>query len=75
MHEMAEAYKIWRNPASREDRITYIGEYYPPKGRPVFVAQDLVELGLPPGDYTLRAPDSRKAPALIPKWQKLRVGV
>ena len=66
-------YKIWRNPASRQEPLDYMGEYYPPAGRTVLVVQDLVELGFAPGEYTLRAPDSRKFSKLIPKWQKLRV--
>jgi len=68
-----EPYKIWRNPATSEDRIAYLGEFYPPAGRVLFVASDLSELGFRPGEYTLRAPDRRKGPLLIPKWQKLRV--
>ncbi|PWT79042.1 MAG: hypothetical protein C5B58_14385 [Acidobacteria bacterium] len=66
-------YKIWRNPASRQDSIAYLGEYYPPAGRIFLVALDLLELGFGPGEYTLRAPEQRKFPTLVPKWQRLKV--
>ena len=67
------AHKIWRNPATHGEPVAYMGEYYPPKGRPLFVAQDLKDLGLGPGDYTILAPSGRRCPKLLPKWQKLSV--
>jgi len=67
-----ELFKIWRNPDSADDPIGYMGDFYPPNGRPVFVPSDLAELGFPPGEYTVRIPESRRR-RLFPKWQKLRV--
>ena len=66
-------YKIWRNPDTPGQAVTYLGDYYPPTGRPLFVAQDLKDLGLGPGEYTILAPGGRRFAKLLPKWQKLSV--
>jgi hypothetical protein len=66
-------HKIWRNPAAHGQPVAYLGEYYPPTGRLIFVAQDLRDLGFGPGEYTILAPSGRRYPKLLPKWQKLSV--
>jgi hypothetical protein len=68
-----QAHKIWRNPAAHGQEVAYLGEYYPPTGRPIFVAQDLRDLGFGPGEYTILAPSGRRCAKLLPKWQKLSV--
>lgn len=70
---MAEAFKIWRNPSNADELITFMGDFYPPDGRPVLVPQDLIELGFAPGEYTVKVPDSARHSGMIAKWQKLRV--
>lgn len=67
-----EPFKIWRNPDSADAPITYMGEFYPPDGCPVFFPSDLTELGFPPGEYTVLVPTSRRR-QLFSKWQKVRV--
>ena len=68
-----QSHKIWRNPAAHGQPVVYLGEYSPPKGCPLFVAQDLKDLGFGPGDYTILAPNGRRCSKLLPKWQKLSV--
>jgi len=70
---MPKAHKIWRNPGSHGQPVTYLGECYPPMGRPIFVAQDLKDMGFGPGEYTILAPRSARFSRLLPKWQKLSV--
>ena len=69
----AGPFKIWRNPDSSHDVVAYMGDYYAPGGRAVFVPQDLVELGFVPGEYTIRVPESLQRSRKIAKWHKLRV--
>jgi hypothetical protein len=70
---MTEPFKIWRNPGDANEAIAYMGDFYPPNGRLVFVSQDLVELGFVPGEYTVRVPESSRHSGMIAKWQKVRV--
>jgi hypothetical protein len=63
------AFKIWRNPASRDEPIEYMGEYYPTTGRRFFTVNDLRGLGFRPGVYTIRTPEN--AHDLPSKWQKV----
>jgi hypothetical protein len=66
------AFKIWRNPTSREEPIEYMGDFYPPDGRGFFTSDDLHELGFAPGCYTVLVPESARGEALS-KWQKVSV--
>ncbi len=69
--EKVEGYKIWKNPNGQEDAPVYLGEFYPPNGQVCFFRTDLVELGFPPGDYTVRIPDSERKLYALPEWQKI----
>jgi hypothetical protein len=69
-----EPFKIWRNPDEANEPIAYMGDFYPPGGCVVFVAQDLVELGFGPGEYTVRIPESFRRSGLFAKWQRVRIG-
>ncbi len=69
----AAPHKIWRNPASADEPVAYLGDYYPPSGRPFFVAGDLVELGFGPGAYTILAPGRQRFSKLTSKWQTIEV--
>jgi hypothetical protein len=71
--ERSSLYKIWKNPDGPDDPIRYLGDFYPPQGRPFFLAQDLVDLGFGPGEYTIRVPERGRLARLISKWQTVRV--
>jgi hypothetical protein len=73
VRERSAPYKIWKNPNCPGDPIRYLGDFYLPDGRPIFSAQDLVELGFGPGEYTVRAPDNRPFARLLPKWHTVLV--
>ena len=68
----AEAFKIWRNPARRDDPIVFMGDFYLPAGHIYFTPDDLRELGFAPGIYTIRTPDSARQSGLS-KWWKVCV--
>jgi hypothetical protein len=71
--ETVEGYKIWKNPANREQSVEYLGEACPPNGQFYFTARDLKELGFGPGHYTIRAPEGEKRHPLFSKWQNVSV--
>ena len=71
--EKAEGYKIWKNPQGQEDGPDYMGEFYPPNGQVFFYIADLKALGFPPGEYTVRVPDSIRKVYMVPEWQKIAV--
>jgi hypothetical protein len=73
LREALEGFKIWRNPANRDEPVVYLGSYRPPSGRFFFTPGDLQELGLGPGDYTVLAPEESGRPRLFSKWQRITV--
>jgi hypothetical protein len=66
----AEAFKIWRNPARREEPIVFMGDFYPPEGHIYFTPKDLRELGFAPGAYTILTPEHERHSG-SPKWRKV----
>jgi len=66
-------FKIWRNPSARWECVTYLGDYYPPRGHHFFTAEDLKDLGFTPGQYTIRVPEGTALTRLISKWQTVKV--
>jgi hypothetical protein len=73
LRTVQKGYKIWKNPAGREDSIRYMGEVYPPKSQPFLTGGDLRALGFAPGRYTVMAPPDAPHPGLFAKWQSVEV--
>jgi hypothetical protein len=67
----AGGYKIWRNPGVWNEPPEYMGEFYPPKGRITFIAEDLSELGFPAGHYTVLTPSHLQKAHGLQKWQSV----
>ena len=74
LEQPREGYKIWRQPASAEEPVVYMGEFYPPSQQAHFVHRDLEDLGFPPGKYTVLIPSSIRKRYAVAKWQSVRVG-
>ena len=66
-------FKIWRNPSTVDEPVTYLGEYFPPDGSFYFTDKDLRGLGFGPGKYTVLAPEGHYSTKLFSKWQKVTV--
>ena len=73
LRTVQKGYKIWKNPASREDSIHYMGEVSPPNGQPFLTGSDLRALGYVPGRYTVLAPPDALHSGLFSKWQTVEV--
>jgi hypothetical protein len=66
-------FKIWKNPAEAEGSPTYMGEAYAPEGQLCLRRNDLRDLGFPPGNYTIRVPESLVFLYDMPPFETLEV--
>jgi hypothetical protein len=66
-------FKIWRNPANRDESVVYLGIYRPPDGHFFFTPRDLQELGFGPGDYSVLVPEEFRRAKPFSKWQQVSV--
>lgn len=73
LREALEGFKIWGNPANRDEPVVYLGIYRPPRGRFFFTPDDLQELGFGAGDYTVLVPEESRGAKFFSKWQKVSV--
>jgi hypothetical protein len=73
MEERKGPFKIWMNPVDETGSPKYMGEAYAPSGRLFLRARDLCALGFPPGDYTIRVPESLVFLYDMPRWDRLQV--
>jgi hypothetical protein len=73
LRQQTEGYKIWRQPASPEDPVVYMGEFYPPSEQAHFIQRDLENLGFPPGKYTVLIPAAVRKRYAVEKWQCVTV--
>jgi hypothetical protein len=65
------AWKIWRNPTKPGESPAYLGDVYPPEGKLHLTRQDLQELGVGPGHYTVLAPEGFST--FFERWQSLLI--
>jgi hypothetical protein len=68
-----EGYKVWRNPRHPYEHPHYIGELSPADGVVRLSAAYLVELGLPPGSYTIRIPDGICKVHSLGRWDRIDI--
>jgi hypothetical protein len=73
LSQPTEGFKIWRQPASAEDPVVYMGEFYPPPEQTHFIQRDLENLGFAPGKYTVLIPASVRERYAVDKWQSVTV--
>jgi hypothetical protein len=73
LRKALRGFRIWRNPATRNEPVIYLGIYWPPNGHSFFAPGDLQELGFGPGDYTVLVPEEFRRAKLFSKWQKVSV--
>jgi hypothetical protein len=69
----SEAFKVWRNPTGPGEAPVYLGEFYPPAGQVCIFASDLKILGVHPGHYTIRVPNSLRERYALPPWQEVEI--
>ena len=62
-------FKIWRNPSGDGEYPVFLGEFRPPKNAFCFTSDELRELGLGPGHYTILAPEDFVYRNLFKRWQ------
>jgi hypothetical protein len=73
LKKASKPYKIWKNPARKGDPIEYLGDFYPPSGNIIMLAEDLKALGFGPGHYTVRAPDDAPHSDFFAAFRSVRI--
>jgi hypothetical protein len=63
-----EPFKVWLNPERPDGSPTYMGGFYPSDRSRVLSGEDLRELGLPLGRYTVLVPKSERVRLGSRKW-------
>jgi hypothetical protein len=66
-------FKIWRNPSLEGESPKYMGVAYAPEGHLCLRANDLRDLGFPPGHYTVRVPEALVFLYDMPPFETLEV--
>jgi hypothetical protein len=69
----SKPFKIWKNPTHKGEPIIYLGEFYPPSGNVLMLAEDLEALGFGPGHYTVRAPEDAPHSDLFAPFRGVRL--
>jgi hypothetical protein len=68
-----KGFQVWRNPQGAGDLVRYLGEFHPPAGCDALSSNDLRDLGLGPGSYTVVAPSEVPSSLQFRHWKTIVV--